>query len=278
MIDLHSHSSQSDGILSPAALAEMAAREGLSALALTDHDTMDGVPEFVRAAEPLGLRAVPGVEVSAELADHTLHLLGYFADPANPRLNEMLRRIREGRENRNRRILENLNAIGMSVSPEDVANLSGERVVGRPHIARAMVLRGYVRNLEEAFRKYLARGCPAYAERYRCEPEEILERIHEAGGTVSLAHPGLMRMGRKEKIELVERLVAAGLDGIEATYPEHTLAQERQFRALVRKHDLICTGGSDFHDPRFSHRRLGRNRAEPLELDPDVIERLASRG
>ncbi|MDZ4200252.1 MAG: PHP domain-containing protein [Kiritimatiellia bacterium] len=277
MIDLHCHSTCSDGMLSPGELVKCAVEEGVRVLALTDHDTLDGVTEFQRVAAVLGLRAIPGVEVSAEFDGRTMHILGYFAEPEASELQGALSSIRNGREIRNRFILEKLAALGKPMDWEEIPGVSAGGVIGRPHIARAMVERGYVRSMEKAFEKFLARGCPAYVERFRYEPEEIFRILHAAGGVAVLAHPGLMKLGVKPMTALIERLAAAGLDGLEVAYPDHTSAQQRKFNDLARRLDLIPTGGSDYHGMKNQIRRLGRDRAAPLDIAPETPDLLLAR-
>lgn len=274
MIDLHTHSTCSDGTLRPAELARKAAREGVRILALTDHDTTSGLGEFLEAAGACGLSAVPGVEISARHPDATLHLLGHFIRPGHAALETALAGIRDGRKARNARILENLAGLGLPLDPGAVRSQAGGDVVGRPHIARAMVARGYVPDTGKAFAKYLARGRPAYAERYRPEPEEAVRWIREAGGAASLAHPGQMRLHAKDLEALLKRLAAAGLAGLEVFHPEHTAAQRKRFGELAARRGLVPIGGSDFHGGAEPGRRPGYDRAEPLGVPPDAVDRL----
>lgn len=277
MIDLHCHSTCSDGSLPPAKLVELALLEGVEALALTDHDTLEGWPEFQAAAAGTALRAVPGVEVSAESPGETPHILGYWVDRDCPGFNRMLERLRGGREVRNRAILERLARLGFPVEWRDVEALSGGGVIGRPHIAQAMVARGHVRNTRKAFEKFLARGAAAYVDRFRYSPEEVIEGIHSAGGVAALAHPGALKMGRKRLAEQMSAWAEAGLDGIEAYYPDFTPSQQAFYETLARRFDLVPTGGSDFHGKLTPHIRLGRARAAPLATPPDTVDRLLER-
>jgi hypothetical protein len=277
MIDLHCHSTCSDGSWRPADLVGLALREGLEALALTDHDTLSGLPEFMAAARGTPLRAVPGVEVSAEFPGGTLHILGYWMATDCLDFNTMLERFRGGRDVRNREMVARLSALGFPLEWEEVAALSGGEVVGRPHIARAMEARGYVRNTKKAFDRFLGKGCPAYVERFRYSPSDVFRCIHAAGGAAVIAHPVCLRLGRKRLTAQLEEWSAAGLDGIEAYYPEHTPSQQRQFETLASRFGLIPTGGSDFHGVLSPHVRLGRSRGAVLAPPPDTVDRLAAR-
>ena len=276
MIDLHCHSTCSDGTLRPAELVCLALREGLDALALTDHDTLAGLPEFLAAAQGTPLRAVPGVEVSVQFPKGEMHILGYWIEDIRSGFNEMLAKIRGGREISNREILVKLAALDMPLGYEEVAVLAGGDVMGRPHIARAMQARGYVLNRQQAFDRYLGYGQPAYAGRLHYRPEEVFECIHAAGGVAVLAHPVFLGLGIKPLTALMEELAASGLDGIEAYYPEHTPSQQRRFEALGRRLGLIPTGGSDFHGGLTPYVRLGRNRGETLQTPDDTVDRLAA--
>ena len=189
MIDLHVHSTFSDGSFTPEELIGEAARIGLSAIALTDHDTTDGVPRFTAAAVSTSIRAIAGVEISADVKSGTMHMLGYMIDPDNQTLIERLKWLREGREVRNAEILEKLNKLGFGLTWEEVAAFAGEDVVGRPHFAQALLARDLVKDKNEAFDKYLGKGKPAYADRRRMTPENSIQLIREAGGVPVLAHP-----------------------------------------------------------------------------------------
>lgn len=277
MIDLHCHSTCSDGSLRPAELVALALREGVAALALTDHDTTAGWEEFRAAAEGTPLRAVSGVEVSADFPGETPHILGYWITMDCPRFNEMLARLRGGRDIRNRAILDKLTGLGFPMEWPEVEARSGGGVVGRPHIAQAMVARGYVRNTKTAFNRFLGRGCSAYVDRFRYSPEEVIEGIHAAGGVAVLAHPGCLKMGRKRLSGFLARWAESGLDGIETYYPDHTPAQQSFYETMAVRYGLIPTGGSDFHGSLAPHVRIGHARAAELATPPDTVDRLLAR-
>lgn len=276
MIDLHAHSTCSDGTLRSAELAALAAAEGLSAVALTDHDTLEGIPEFLAAARERRLRAVAGVEISIEFSPGTMHMLGYDFRCDDPRLAELLRRIREGRKARNERILERLAELGMPVSSAELSAFAGGEVVGRPHIAQAMVARGYVRDQTEAFERWLAKGRPAYVARYRPTAEEAIAVITAAGGVAVLAHPVSLELGEAALIALLRRLRELGLRGLEAHHPEHTPAMRQRYMEIARDLGLVATGGSDFHGGLKPAIRLGRGFGD-LRVPDEALDRLLNR-
>lgn len=257
MIDLHTHSTFSDGSLTPESLVAMAKSLGLTAVALTDHDCTSGHARFMTACLANGVRGIPGVEISANTREGTLHMLGYFVDGEEPGLHATLREIRGGREVRNRRILERLNDLGFALSWEEVASYAGEDVVGRPHFAQAMQAKGFVTTKEEAFDLYLGKGKPAYVDRFRLSPADSIAAIRGAGGVAVLAHPGTMGLGHRALSEAVAGLKLSGLGGIEAYYSEHTADQQAQYIGLASEFGLAVTGGSDYHGAANPAVRMG---------------------
>lgn len=280
-IDLHIHSTYSDGSMTPAEIVAKACEIGLAAIALTDHDTCDGVTEFLDAARERGIEAVGGVEISVEFKKRTLHMLGYGIDPAHQRLRNVLRRIVQGRDERNTQIIRKLNLLGIRITIEEVRALAGEQVVGRPHIAQVLIQKGVVKDLDEAFDRLLARGRPAYCERFRLEPEDAIALIAEAGGLAVLAHPYYIGLDSPDALaSLVSRLKDAGLAGIEAYYTEHTQEQTRLYLEMAKRFDLLVTGGSDFHGNLKSDIQLGSGRGSlsvPYELFQRLHEALSSK-
>lgn len=275
MIDLHTHSTYSDGSLTPREIVGTAVEAGLTAVALTDHDCMDGVEELLAACKngegSPHLTGIPGVEISADVAPGTMHVLGYFPDHRNVNLSNALRQIREGRSVRNHRIIERLNALGMQVEWEEVEALAGESVVGRPHFAMAMVKKGYVRDKEQAFVRHLAKGKPAYVDRFRLSPEGCVEIIRQAGGVAVLAHPSTLELAPGDLRQCVLKLKDAGLQGIEVYYPEHRHAKQQEYLQLARELELVATGGTDFHGSFNPAVRIGTGfgslRVEDAVLD-----------
>jgi len=233
----------------------MAADMGLAAFALSDHDTLDGIPAAVEAAEELGLPLVPAVELSVDLSSGgSAHLLGYFPDSRIPRLcspdtplGRALQRVRDARYERNPRILTKLSKMGMHVPAPEVARAAGEGVVGRPHIAQVMVRRGYVGSEREAFDRFLARGKPAYVERQRLFADAAIGLIREEAGIPVIAHPGLMRRSPEELSALIASLADRGMGGIEVYYPGHDRALTEHLSGLALRLGLVATGGTDYH-------------------------------
>lgn len=247
MIDLHAHSTFSDGSLTPEELVALAETAGLSALALTDHDCTDGIPRFLAACEQAGITGIAGVEISVDVSHGSLHMLGYCVVPGHPALEPNLVNIRDGRAYRNTQILAKLNELGLELTWEEVAANAGEDVVGRPHFAKAMIDRGYVAEKQAAFDRYLAKGQAAYVDRFRMTPEDSLAAIRAAGGVPVLAHPFTLDLGRAKLAAYVEELRDLGLAGIEVYYAEHSPPQVAQYLDLATRLDLVATGGSDYH-------------------------------
>ncbi len=272
MIDLHTHSDLSDGSLSPEALAALAAENALTAVALTDHDTMEGTARFIAACGRLGLRGIAGVEISADFGPGTMHVLGYFAGIPDAGFMADLARIREGRRDRNTRILATLAGLGMPVGAGELAAVAGEGVAGRPHIAQALVARGYVQDFREAFDQWLGKGRPAYHDRYRLGPVESVSAIVSAGGAAVLAHPFTLKLSTGALRAMLDSLVAAGLSGIEVFYPEHPFALRQLYTTLARERDLVLTGGSDFHGSMNPAIRIGRGFGNVRVEDQVLVE------
>ncbi|MFO8073528.1 MAG: PHP domain-containing protein [Polyangia bacterium] len=258
MLDLHSHSTASDGTLTPSELVELAERIGLTALALTDHDTVAGLAEAERAARGAAVELVPGVELSARDERGTLHIVGLYLDRENPELLAALERVREMRRERNPKMAEALERLGVPVSVEEAARFAGGEVVGRPHFAAAMVEKGHVENTEQAYRRFLDRERPAHVPKQRLEPEECIRLIRGAGGLPVLAHP-LQTKRRGAALErLADELVEMGLGGIEVFCSGHTPPLTRELELIARNRDLVRSGGSDFHGEVKPNIRLGR--------------------
>jgi predicted metal-dependent phosphoesterase TrpH len=271
-VDLHTHSTASDGLLAPAELVAEAARRGLRALALTDHDTVGGLEEAVAAGQRVGVEVVPGVELGTDARPHEVHLLGYFVDPASPALLAALAGQVAHRRERAARIVERLNDLGIGVTFDEVLALAGSGSIGRPHLARALIAHGAAADVPDAFDRYLAGGRPAYVRRQALSPEEAIALVRAAGGVPVLAHP--LTTGDPEAT--VVRLVPIGLGGIEVFYGEYGAATRADLLALADRHGLIATGGSDFHGAGFRHGRELGGASVPVE----VVERLrlAARG
>lgn len=246
-VDLHTHSVYSDGTDSPARLISMAAAAGLTGFALTDHDTVEGMPEVLRLGQEQGIKVISGLEISAKHGDISVHILGYGIDPEHPQLNAWLSRIQEGRRERNQQIMIKLAALGMEISLEEVERFSGCGQTGRPHIARLLTVKGHVKHPSQAFARYLGRNKAAWHPRFACSAAESIAIIHQAGGAAVLAHPGLIDPTLKKQPQLIRELAERHLDGLEAHYPKHSRQMTELFSSLARRHQLLLTGGSDYH-------------------------------
>ncbi len=245
--DLHVHTRASDGASTSEEVVAMALRAGLDALGIADHDTVDGVRPALEAARDTALEIVPGVEINTDYRRAEVHVLGYLFRPDHPMLEERLTQLRVGRLARVQEMVAKLKSLRLHVELERVLELAGDGSVGRPHVAQAMVEKGYVVSMREAFDRYLGRGRPAYVERARFSPAEAVRLVIAAGGVPVLAHPGL---GGDDL--LVEELVAEGLAGLEVYHPDHTPEIVVHLLRLAVRHDLVVTGGSDYHAPGAS--------------------------
>ncbi|MBN2908430.1 PHP domain-containing protein [Polycladomyces sp. WAk] len=248
-VDLHIHTTASDGLYSPEAVVRLAKKAGLRAIAITDHDTVGGVAQAAAAAANLGMELVPGIEISTLANGQDVHVLGYFVDTEQEWFLQRLQSLRNTREERNRKIIEKLNELGIAITWEEVqAKKRGaisEKNVGRPHIAEILVDKGVVRSMDEAFDRYLGKDGAAYVTTKRITPFEAIELIKEAGGVPVLAHPGLY-----ENDALVEEIIVHGLAGLEVYHPDHDEECTERYLEMAERHGLIVTAGSDFHGER----------------------------
>ena len=248
MIDLHTHTTFSDGTLTPTELVEEAAAIGLTAVAITDHDTVDGLPEALAAAERIGFNVIPGVEINVEHDGVTMDLLGYFfGGPPSAALDARLDGLRRHRDERNRRMLERLSDIGLPLHAEELAKAAGGGAAGRPHIALAMLRHQYVDSVDAAFRLYLRRGAPAWIDKERLTLRAAVDLLRESGGVAVLAHPGIIRTDGAGLESIVSAAVHTGVVGVECYHPAHDERAIAGCLALARRHGLVVTGGSDFH-------------------------------
>ncbi len=240
-VDLHIHTTASDGVLAPAQVVRAALEKGLTAIAITDHDTTDGVDEAVEAAAGKGLEVIPGIELSTEQGAQEVHVLGYYLDHRDAALQEKLGILRRARQERAWKMVGRLADLGVPVSWERVTDIASDTsAFGRPHIAQALCESGFVGSIDEAFQRYIGLRGPAYVGRYKLSPEEALQIILAARGLPVLAHPW-----RHE--EIVPRLVPKGLVGLEVYYPKYSPEESQMLARLARRHGLIATGGTDFH-------------------------------
>ena len=271
--DLHAHTSASDGSQKPSEVVRTAAGLGLSAVAITDHDTVAGLEEALEQGKKDGVVVVPGVEINTEQGGHEIHVLGYHMDWHAPDLATKLQWLRGGRERRAARIVARLREIGVTISLDRVMELAAGGAVGRPHVARALAEAGWVHSLPEAFDQFIGQGAPAYVPREWLSPTEAADVILAAGGAPVLAHPGTAG----DTGELIPRLLEHGLVGIEVYYPEHGVEAERLFRRIAKNYGLIMTGGSDSHGPGFAFRSGLGQRTCPFETVA-LLEAAAARG
>jgi predicted metal-dependent phosphoesterase TrpH len=266
--DLHIHTSCSDGWFSPGEVARLASEAGLSCIAITDHDTVAGLEEAEREARRLGVKFVPGIELSVEHEGQDFHFLAYWIDPKDERLTELLGEISVTRVERAKKIVTRLNRLGVSLRFEQVARRATDsHTIGRPHVAHALIKEGWVSTFPEAFARYLRIGAPAYVPKNTLDPVRALEILREAGGVPILAHPGIYRLNG-----VLQLFLEGGLQGIEIEHPMHSREQVDGLRCLAKRYDLAVTGGSDFHGGELSEFPIGA-RSVPVE----VLKRLAAR-
>ncbi len=242
LADLHLHSTYSDGRLRPDVIVRLARERGLSAISLTDHDTVNGIPEALVAGESLGVEVVPGIELSASLENKDIHILGYFIDPTSSGLKAKLDIFRSSREDRARKMVAGLQTQGVDISFDEVEREAQGGAYGRPHIANVLLRKGYARDIYGVFQKYLGYDCPSYVAKFSLHPKEAIDLIHEAGGLAFLAHPSFY-MKEKHLIAVIE----SGLDGIEISHPNHFEHSITYFKRVCQQYGLLESGGSDCH-------------------------------
>lgn len=267
-VDLHTHSTASDGRLSPAEVIRKAAESGLTVVALTDHDTVDGIEPALAAAKTFPwLTVIPGVEISTDVPEGEVHMLGYFIDYTHPELEATLRRMRLSRLGRAQGMITKLGNLGLPIEWERVKEIAGGGSVGRPHLAQAMLEKGYITSIKEAFDKYIAWGKPAYVARDKMTPVEAVTLILRANGLPVLAHPLFI----KDPEAMVITLKAAGLVGIEAYYDSYTAEEINRLVTLAKRYRLIATGGSDYHGLDTSTETMIGGAAVPIASAEQLI-------
>ena len=264
--DLHLHTLFSDGTYTPEELVRASKRASLSAIAITDHDNVEAIPQALLVAADEGIEIISGIELSAEYFGIEVHILGYLFDYAHQGLLEKLRFLRQNRVVRIHKIVEKLNAIGVDLAADDVFTLAGNATVGRLHVARALVKRGFVPSVFEAFQRYIGDRSEAYVLGFKFSPEEAIRLIKDAGGIAVLAHPYSLRND-----EFIAQFIQYGLGGIEVYYPEHSQAMIKAYLALAQKYNLLLTGGSDFHGNAKPNVSLGQTMI-PYYLVEDLKE------
>ena len=262
-IDLHTHSNRSDGTFEPAEVVRLAAERALDVVALTDHDTTDGLTEALTTGSVVGVEVVPGVEFSAEFDGQSVHVLCYWMDPQDAALQLELRRLREDRFRRGELMVGKLRDLGLPVAFQRVRAIAGDATIVRPHIAQAMVEAGVVASEKEAFERYIGDGGPAHVAKHALDPVDAVALIDGAGGVCALAHPGMWGDQSSVPVELIERMAAAGMRGLEVDHPDHTPEMRERYRTLAGELGLIATGGSDCHGTRYDPVRLGTSLCDP---------------
>jgi len=279
-IDLHIHTTASDGTLTPAEVIFQALKIKLKAIAITDHDTLAGSKEALLAGIPSSLNFLTGVEISAaspsfHAGSGSFHLLGYSIRFDDPALNHALEKLQQARKNRNPAIIDRLNELGMAITLDEVRQEAGDGQLGRPHIAKLLVKKGFVGSMDQAFDRYLGTDGPAYVDKYRIECQKAIELILAAGGIPILAHPGLLNCKTDDQFgKLMTGLKEMGILGIEVFYPEHTPEQTRLFAELAQRLNLLLTGGTDFHGAINPEIAIGSGKGDlfvPYELYEKLI-------
>ncbi|MEW6701794.1 MAG: PHP domain-containing protein [Bacteroidota bacterium] len=263
-IDLHTHTTYSDGAHSPVEVVQKAYDRGLDIISITDHDSVNGIKEALTFGKNLGIEIITGLEISTDVDDKEIHLLAYFIDIENEELLKYLSFFRDERMHRAKRMVQKLRNLGLPITMDDVLSKAENSAIGRPHIAYAMVDRGIVKNYQEAFEKYIGNNCPAFERKIHISPQSALKLIGDAGGISFIAHPGYM------KEHLLISLIKAGVDGIECVHPSHSENQVKFYRGIVSEYCLLESGGSDFHggkkadDENLGKFFIGQNQLEAM--------------
>jgi predicted metal-dependent phosphoesterase TrpH len=276
VIDLHVHSTVSDGSDPPQRIPELAAAAGCSAVALTDHDRLDGIPAAQDRASALGLGLVSGCEISCELSPGTMHVLIYFVEPGDGPLQDELVKLQRARDERNAQLVTRLQALGLPVTLQEIEQEAGGQGVGRPHVAAVLVRNGLATSIQDAFDRYLAKGQPGYVEKVRLEADQAVRLAIASGGVPVLAHPLSLALAAPELERMVQELVGVGLAGLEAVYGRYAPEERDDLCELARRHDLVATGGSDYHGSYKPDLAVGTGRGD-LDVADEVLGRLEAR-
>jgi predicted metal-dependent phosphoesterase TrpH len=271
LIDLHTHTAASDGDLSPAQLVRLAETLGLEAIAITDHDTIQSVCEWFDSGERANVEVVPGIEFGAEFSPGSMHVLAYYYDPRAGLLRETLDSMKRWRNERNPKIVARLRELGSNITFDEVLD-----IVGRVHIAKVLLQKGFVRSMQDAFDRYIGKGKPAYVQRRKLTVAVIARIVHQLGGVAVLAHPKSLLLKRKALKQLIAQLHAQGLDGIEAFYSDHTDEETQFFLNFAKQHKMLVAGGSDFHGKAKPHVALGRGNGS-LDIPYRYLEEIKKR-
>jgi predicted metal-dependent phosphoesterase TrpH len=273
-VDLHIHSTASDGTLSPKEIIKTADKVGLRAIAIADHDTIEGSVEALEHQDSSSVEIVPAIEISASFDYGAMHILGYLIHLEDVSFRQTVRVVQEARANRNLQIVKRLQDLGFDISYDEISEASGGGQVGRPHFAQVLVQKGVVQSIDEAFIKFLRKGRPAYVERYQLLPAEAMQTILRAGGVPVLAHPFTLNAKTEGDLDrIVAGLKQAGLKGLEAYYPAHGPVRTAQYERLAHRHGLLVTGGSDFHGAVKPEIHIGFGRGD-LRIPYRLVEEL----
>jgi len=272
-IDLHVHSTYSDGTLTPEELVILAKKQGLSAMALTDHDTIIGIEEAVEAGKKYDIEIVPGIELSAAYGAKEIHIVGLYVDYKDKTFNDMLENLRDIRNERNLKIIVKFKELGILISFDEMKQLYGNAVITRAHFADYLLAKGYIKSRSEAFERYIGENGPCFMSREKLTPEDTIRLITAAHGVPILAHPTLYHLGASEMNKLLKYLCKAGLKGIEAIYSTHSIGEEIQIKKLASENHLIISGGSDFHGTNKPYLNLGTGRGH-LCVPYEVLENI----
>lgn len=276
MIDLHTHSTTSDGSDAPERIPELAAANGCRAVALTDHDRMDGLEAAAKRAAEVGVELVPGCEISCEVPKGTMHVLIYFVEPGGALEAELIR-LQDARDTRNARMFRRLSdELGLPITPEEVEAEAGGKGIGRPHVAAVLLRKGVVDSIQQAFDRYLAKGQPGYVEKERLYPEQAIRLARQANAVAVLAHPLSLGLDAAELDRTCDELAALGLAGAEAIYGRYTPEERAGVAAMAQRHGLVVTGGSDYHGTYKPDLQVGVGRGD-LDVPDSALEELAAR-
>lgn len=273
LVDLHTHSTASDGSMTPKQLVLNAKENNVSVLSLTDHDTIDGIEEANQTACDVGIQFIPGIEIGVEFKTE-MHILGYFNMSNYKNISSILNKLLESREERNKRLFLKLKSIGMPLTEGDVLEEAGSKLISKLHFARALVKKSYVPNVEKAFKEVLAFGKCGFVQKDKISPEEGINAILKAGGVPILAHPALLEIGMQEIEDVIcNRLIKAGIGGIEVYYPENSVEETNKFLEICLKNNILPTGGSDFHGKYKQWINIGVGRGN-LNIGFEVAQKL----
>ncbi|MDF2821790.1 MAG: hypothetical protein K0R15_2231 [Clostridiales bacterium] len=272
-VDLHVHSTASDGTLSPVEVVQLAKKVGLSSFALTDHDTVSGVAAAIEEGNRIGVEVISGIEFSTDYYNTDVHILGLFVDHTNKEFLHQLIDIQDSRENRNYKMIEKLNELGYEITFQELIQHASDTIVTRAHFARVLIDKGYAKTNNEVFDTIIGKGCPAYIPRAKVTPKLAIDLIKLAGGVSVLAHPMIYGLNSEQLNELVAYLKGIGLEGIEALYGLNSEVEESDSRRLARIYDLKMTGGSDYHGKNKSSIELGTGKGN-LRVSSELLETL----